>query len=262
MYNWKWFSTLLSCLILFGITNTGFAQPSNYIEKYQKIAIREMHRSGIPASITLAQGILESSWGNGSLALKANNHFGIKCKTHWTGPSFYIEDDDYKRGKLIKSCFRAYENAEESYIDHTDFLMSNPRYQVLFTYDKTDYKRWAHGLKKCGYATDKKYAYKLIRNIEKYGLERFDAMPEEMPAMIASQNAPALNQVVVQNNTPPSYSRNQLQPIRQRPSQPQPAATPQVFALPDNYRRGDGLRKFGTKGNEILKNSASILWNK
>ena len=257
MFNWKWFSILLICFILFGITNTGFAQPTNYIEKYQKIAIREMHRSGIPASITLAQGILESSWGNGSLALKANNHFGIKCKSHWTGPTFYIEDDDYKRGKLIKSCFRAYDNAEESYIDHTDFLLANARYEVLFTYDKTDYQRWAHGLKKCGYATDKKYGYKLIRTIKKYGLDRFDTMPEEMPAMIASQNAPPLEQVVAQNYSPPNYS--QPRPSLPRPT-PQPSVAPKAFAIPDNYRRGDGLRKLGSKGNEMLKNSSSILW--
>ena len=257
MVNWKWFSILLTCLILLGVTNTVSAQPTNYIEKYQKIAIREMHRSGIPASITLAQGILESSWGNGSLALKANNHFGIKCKSYWNGPTFYIEDDDYKRGKLIKSCFRAYDNAEQSYIDHTDFLLSNARYKVLFTYDKTDYKRWAHGLKKCGYATDKKYGYKLVNTIKKYGLDRFDTMPEMMPAMIASQNAPPLEQVIAQNNTPPRYS--QTRPTMPRPT-PQPSAIPKAFALPDNYRRGDGLKKWGSKGNKTLKNSSSILW--
>ncbi len=261
MVNWKWFSILLTGVLWFGIIQTNFAQPTNYIEQYQKIAIREMHRSGIPASITLAQGILESSWGNGSLALKANNHFGIKCKSHWTGPSFYIEDDDYKRGKLIKSCFRAYNNAEESYIDHTDFLMSNARYQVLFTYTRTDYKRWAHGLKKCGYATDKKYGYKLINMIKKYGLDRFDTMPEELPAMIASENAPSLHQAAFAQSYP--VQPFQTQPVRPMPTQPQSTmAPPKAFALPDNYRRGDGIRKFGTKGNEILKNSSSILWNK
>ena len=89
----------LVVFLLCVLSKSSFAQPTNYIETYQKIAVREMHRSGIPASITLAQGILESSWGNGSLALKANNHFGIKCKSTWTGPTFFIKDDDYKNGR-------------------------------------------------------------------------------------------------------------------------------------------------------------------
>lgn len=161
-----------------------------YINTYKDIAIQEMMRSGIPASITLAQGIHESSWGKGELALNSNNHFGIKCKDYWQGPSFYYEDDDYDRnGKLMKSCFRAYENPEKSYIDHTDFLVSTAHYQELFSYSSTDYQRWAKGLKKCGYATDKEYANKLIRTIEKYQLYKFD-LPKEEP-MLAS--APRYN---------------------------------------------------------------------
>ena len=151
-----------------------------YINTYKDIAIREMMRSGIPASITLAQGIHESSWGRGALASNSNNHFGIKCKDYWNGPSFYFEDDDYDRnGKLIKSCFRAYEDPEKSYIDHTDFLMMTSHYQVLFNYSNTDYKQWAKGLKKCGYATDKEYANKLIRTIEKYQLYKYDLQTEQ-----------------------------------------------------------------------------------
>jgi len=242
----------LVVLLIVGISKSSFAQPTNYIETYQKIAIREMHRSGIPASITLAQGILESSWGNGSLALKANNHFGIKCKSTWKGPTFFIEDDDYKRGKLVKSCFRSYDNAEDSYVDHSEFLTNNPRYERLFSYDRTDYKKWAHGLKKCGYATDKKYAYKLINTIKKYQLHKFDLMPEERPAMIASENTPKLEMVIAQNL--PSNP----------PSNPTPISIlePEAFVLPDDYQRGDGLRKFASKGNKILMNSSSILLNK
>ena len=163
-----------------------------YIDSYKDIAIREMERSGIPASITLAQGIHESSWGKGELAVKSNNHFGIKCKSYWTGQSFYYKDDDYdKNGNLIKSCFRAYENPEKSYIDHTDFLMNTAHYQELFGYSKTDYKRWAKGLKKCGYATDKEYANKLIRTIEKYQLYRFDMqMQQQELAQAPTYNIP------------------------------------------------------------------------
>jgi len=161
-------------LFLIGYSLFVSGQPTNYIEKYKSIAIREMHRSGIPASVTLAQGILESSWGNGSLALNANNHFGIKCKTYWSGPTFYIEDDDYKNGKLIESCFRAYNSVLESYTDHSNFLRKNPRYSKLFDLHPTDYQGWAIGLKECGYATNKKYADMLIKIIEDYALYIYD----------------------------------------------------------------------------------------
>lgn len=244
----------LIVLLVGGVSKSSFAQPTNYIETYQKIAVREMHRSGIPASITLAQGILESSWGNGSLALKANNHFGIKCKSIWEGPTFFIKDDDYKRGKLVKSCFRSYDNAEDSYVDHSEFLTNNPRYERLFSYDRTDYTKWAHGLKKCGYATDKKYAYKLINTIKKYQLHEYDLMPEMTegrPAIIASEGAPRLDAVIAQN-----FPANPQHPM------PISMAAPEAFVLPDNYKRGDGLRKFASKGNKILMNSSSILLNK
>jgi len=248
--------TFLWVCLCFVMTGSLFSQtpPTNYIEQYKDIAIREMHRSGIPASITLAQGILESSWGNGSLAIKANNHFGIKCKDYWTGPSYYHKDDDYKKGKLIKSCFRAYESAEDSYIDHSNFLMDNPRYAVLFTYEKADYRKWAHGLKRCGYATDKKYAYKLINSIKRYKLYEYDLVPEDLPMAVANnETAPPLEPIIQQDlitdNNP-------------RPLPPPVTSKPKVFVLPDNYQRGDGLKRFGTKGEQIIMNSSSILWNK
>ncbi len=151
----------------------------SYIEKHKDIAIREMFRSGIPASITIAQAIHESGWGSGTLATESNNYFGIKCKDYWTGPTYYIKDDDLdKNGKLIKSCFRAYEKIEDSFVDHSDFLRDNPRYNVLFQLDPTDYRGWAKGLQKCGYATDVKYAEKLIANIEKYQLYQYDTAPQ------------------------------------------------------------------------------------
>jgi LysM repeat protein len=141
-----------------------------YIEKYSAIAVDEMYRSKIPASITLAQGILESGNGNSRLAVEANNHFGIKCKKSWTGKTIY-EDDD-----APQECFRKYDAAIDSYRDHSDFLMNNPRYAFLFDLERTDYKAWAHGLKKAGYATNPQYAELLITFIDRHKLHRFDGV--------------------------------------------------------------------------------------
>lgn len=139
-----------------------------YIEKYAPIAVKEMHEYKIPASITLAQGILESGSGKGELALKSNNHFGIKCHTQWQGERVYHDDDK------DKECFRKYVYVETSYNDHSLFLTQRKRYAALFSHKITDYKRWAKGLKKAGYATDKKYPEKLIGIIERYKLYEFD----------------------------------------------------------------------------------------
>lgn len=132
-----------------------------------------MNTSKIPASITLAQGMLESNWGKSDLATLANNHFGIKCGNDWFGETFHHEDDEYKNGKLVNSCFRSYKSSAESFKDHSLFLLKN-RYSFLYNYEITDYKSWAKGLSKAGYATDKKYAKKLIFIIEKYGLYEYD----------------------------------------------------------------------------------------
>jgi hypothetical protein len=139
-----------------------------YIDRYKAWAIDEMERSGIPASITLAQGMLESDNGNSTLSIKGNNHFGIKCHD-WKGKSMRHHDD--KRNE----CFRKYKSARESYTDHTNFLMNFPRYSFLFELDQTDYKAWAKGLKKAGYATSPSYASALIRIIEENELDRFDS---------------------------------------------------------------------------------------
>ncbi len=145
-----------------------------YIKRFSDVAVDEMLLYGIPASITLAQGIHESNAGNSALALKANNHFGIKCKKNWTGPSFAHKDDDYdKNGNLIKSCFRKYKGPWQSFRDHSKFL-GKPRYAHLKSYGN-DYKKWAHGLKKQGYATDPLYAEKLIRLIEGLKLDKYDS---------------------------------------------------------------------------------------
>ena len=138
-----------------------------YIEQFKGIAINEMKRSGVPASITLAQGILESENGNSELVKKSNNHFGIKCKNTWTGET--VTHDDDANGE----CFRAYTNADESYRDHSDFLKANQRYASLFNLDPTDYAGWARGLKKAGYATNPKYPDLLVKYIEQYNLQQY-----------------------------------------------------------------------------------------
>lgn len=156
--------------------NTTDTAAISYIEDFKDLAIVEMHRSGIPASIILAQGLHESNNGMSRLATEANNHFGIKCKSYWVGSKFYHKDDDYNaKGILKDSCFRKYGSSVESYVDHSNFLMMSNHYKTLFNYDKTDYTSWAKGLKKCGYATDKKYAEKLISKIDKFYLSQYDS---------------------------------------------------------------------------------------
>lgn len=156
-----------------------------YIQKYKKIAIEEMARAGIPASIKLAQGILESGDGKSSLATKANNHFGMKCGSAWKGGTYYLKDDDYDaNGNLIKSCFRAYEKPEESYTAHSEFLRDprkRYRYGSLFSLQPKDYKAWAYGLKKAGYATNPRYPQLLIGIIEANKLYQYDDMADLSP---------------------------------------------------------------------------------
>lgn len=141
--------------------------PEQYILKFKDIAIAEMKRMGIPAAITLAQGILEAESGNSDLVKRSNNHFGIKCKNTWTGEVVYHNDDE--NGE----CFRAYKSAEESYRDHSNFLRGSARYGFLFNLDAADYRGWAYGLKKAGYATNPQYPSILIRNIEQYNLQQY-----------------------------------------------------------------------------------------
>ena len=164
---------MIRCLLFFMLLGGGLiAQPkqtaAQYVERYKDIAITEMERYGIPASIKLGQGILESSAGNSDLAMEANNHFGIKCKKDWTGPSFY-KDDDAK-----DECFRKYTSVLESYEDHSQFLKNSQRYASLFLLEPDDYKGWAHGLKKAGYATNPQYAQLLIKTIEENRLFQYD----------------------------------------------------------------------------------------
>ena len=148
-----------------------------YVDLFRHIAISEMDRSGVPASIKMAQGILESGSGQSELARRGHNHFGIKCGGAWDGKTFYMWDDD-----VVKSCFRVYERDEESYIAHTEFLTDpkkNWRYGPLFKLDRTDYKGWANGLQKAGYATSKTYARNLISLIERFELYKLDHLTFE-----------------------------------------------------------------------------------
>jgi len=174
------FGLLLS--IISTATNVAYL---NYVENYRFIAVSEMHNSGIPASIKLAQGILESNAGRSYLAVEANNHFGIKCGSSWNGPTSFRKDDDYdKKGKLKASCFRKYESAAASYKAHTAFLKDEKkayRYGSLFNLARDDFKGWAKGLQKSGYATNKSYAKLLIEIIETYDLNQYDKtiIPDE-----------------------------------------------------------------------------------
>ena len=156
-------------LILISAADTPQQQ---YIERWAATAVREMYRSGVPASITLAQGILESRSGLSALAAEGNNHFGIKCHKDWKGKTMRVDDD--RRSE----CFRVYDSAEESFRDHSDFLRYWDRYKFLFDFDTKDYESWAYGLKKAGYATDPAYPQKLIQIIEENNLSRFDSMTQ------------------------------------------------------------------------------------
>lgn len=164
----------LFVILLFFSVITVEAQKQNrayleYIDRFSDIAVEHMSIYRIPASITLAQGLLESGAGKSDLAVCSNNHFGIKCGSDWRGKTVRKTDD------APNECFRAYRNAQESYVDHSKFLTGRSRYAALFNLDITDYKGWAHGLKRAGYATDPSYANRLITIIENYELYRFDS---------------------------------------------------------------------------------------
>lgn len=183
-----------------------------YIDRYKVIAVEKMLEHGIPASITLAQGILESGAGKSSLAKEANNHFGIKCHKGWTGGT-YTMDDDKKN-----ECFRKYKSAFESFEDHSLFLTTRGRYGFLFEYKVTNYKKWAHGLKKAGYATNPKYAHLLIKVIEENELYKFDKIKdlkelgiekEDIPQEIVKIDEPINDQPSKEDFKPVSVSESQ-----------------------------------------------------
>ncbi len=173
----------------------------DYVQQYKNIAMSEMQRTGIPASITLAQGILESASGRSELASNANNHFGIKCAGDWSGKTFYKKDDDRGAdGQLIESCFRKYNDPQESFFDHSEFLRDprkSNRYGFLFNLDKRDYKSWARGLQSSGYATSQIYADQLISLIERLRLYEYDqpGVVDIKPGEIIPESVPPQNRI-------------------------------------------------------------------
>lgn len=171
---------LMLCTALLHAQDSYNDRVQRYIQQYYPLAMSEQARAGIPASITLGQGILETEAGSSELMTQANNHFGIKCKNDWQGDTFLHDDD------LPQECFKKYKCADDSYKDHSDHLHRNPRYAPLFAIDKTDYAAWAKGLKKCGYATNPQYAQRLIKIIEDFNLQSYTLL-----AMDSSSRLPA-----------------------------------------------------------------------
>jgi LysM repeat protein len=193
-----------------------------YINTYKEIAMKEMIRTGVPASITLAQGIVETENGNSKLVKKSNNHFGIKCKETWTGPS--VSHDDDAPGE----CFRKYGNAEESYIDHSNFLVTRKHYAPLFTLDPLDYKGWAYGLKKAGYATNPRYPEMLIKYIETYNLHQYSLI-----AMGRKQEVE--NNVVITETKPPvEVGTNTTVAVKEEKEQPKADVPKPVLEIKTN----------------------------
>jgi LysM repeat protein len=208
---------ILPLLLLF-VCSVARSQPTEviqeYINQYKELAMEEMKRTGVPASIKLAQGIHETMAGTSALVLKSNNHFGIKCKSVWTGNKVYHDDD--ARGE----CFRSYASPIDSYRDHSDFLKSGARYSFLFEMDPADYKGWAYGLKKAGYATNIKYSQIIIKLIEDYNLQEYSLIAMgriQQDASIAATEKPKSILTSAAGNVPeekvapaPSYPRGQF----------------------------------------------------
>lgn len=211
---------LFFVLVLWGVLGSlacyGQSQPARarYVEQYKDLAVRQMQRHGVPASIILAQGLLESGNGQSELARKANNHFGIKCHRNWEGGRTYHDDD--ARGE----CFRVYRSVEQSYEDHSLFLRGGQRYAFLFNLDPTDYKGWAHGLKKAGYATDPGYAKRLIRIIEEENLAQYDRgvdVEVPVPQVNMAGSAPGEGMVVQLRGNHEVMERNRVKYVVVQP---------------------------------------------
>jgi LysM repeat protein len=214
---------------LFSISSPAFSQEApneniiKYIEQYAALAVKEMERTGIPASIKIAQGIHETNAGKSDLVLQSNNHFGIKCKSTWTGEKVYHNDD------AEGECFRKYEDATASYLDHSNYLKSQPRYAFLFEYDADDYASWAWGLKKAGYATNPIYAQTLIKYVEAYQLNELNKFAE---------------------NEEEEDLENFFEKIRNRPLQP--LANNGKFIEPDD-KATSGIKQAKEKAGKRIK---------
>jgi LysM repeat protein len=241
-----------------------------YIETYAPLAIKEMARTGFPASIKIAQGILETDAGRSELVQKSNNHFGLKCKSSWTGEKVYHDDDE--QGE----CFRKYPGAYESYLDHSDYLKSQTRYAFLFGYDPNDYDSWAWGLKKAGYATNPIYAQTLIKNIEKYNLNELNSIKEDSDTSnLATYFYKLENNLNVQPIAKLTQSNNKAEEIKTAPlgrqsdensritnnkSQNYPTGTFKINGLKVIYaNKGTSLLSIAKKHH--LQLSGILSWN-
>ena len=181
---------LFSCVFITVAVHAQREKAEAYVNTYKELAITEMLRTGVPACITLAQGILESQFGESDLVKSSNNHFGIKCKTEWTGPRVYHDDDE--KGE----CFRVYPSGADSYTDHSNFLKSRAPYAFLFKLDPTDFEGWAKGLKKAGYATSPVYPQQLLKVINDYNLQQYSLL-----ALARLKNGLPVNNTVLVNTT-------------------------------------------------------------
>lgn len=172
-----------------------------YLERFAPMAVEEMVAYGIPASIKLAQSIVESNWGTSRLAREANNYFGIKCKSWWQGDRIALEDDDYDAsGRLVPSCFRKYDTPWESFRDHSWFLLRD-RYWALFQLELSDYRGWAYGLQQCGYATNPHYARLLIQTVERWALYRYDRQAAPLAEVVVVSPSSVGSGTVQANHT-------------------------------------------------------------
>jgi LysM repeat protein len=215
------------------------ASEESYVAKYRDIAVNEMKRTGIPASITLAQGMIESDYGRSTLAREGNNHFGIKCHSDWAGKKIYHHDDHRNE------CFRSYGKAEDSFYDHSEFLRTGSRYRFLFDLGPSDYKGWAKGLRKAGYATNPDYANMLIRTIEEKGLQYYDSGYKP-----GSVQEPVTTELVVKPSQPAPQANDSVRnkmlatPVNEKMA---------VVARPKRVLENNGLRYIIVKDGDTRK---------
>lgn len=243
---------ILSILLLLAISVFGQGKQTReeYLRKFGPIAQKQMETQGVPASVIIAQGMLESDNGNSTLAVKANNHFGIKCHKSWTGAKIYHDDD--AKGE----CFRMYKNVESSFTDHSDFLRGSRRYAFLFDLKPTDYKGWAHGLKKAGYATNPRYAEMLIKIIEDNKLYLLDSGVEikvESPTKGMGQLVDADNFTIDLFKQRPVYTRNRIKYIKVKEKDTYQSLTKELELLPWQLARYNDIDKNAklTEGQEL-----------
>lgn len=213
-------SLLIATIILLAFPQKNFAQYNaetinGYINQYKEFAINQMYEHHVPASITLAQGIFESACGTSRLATEGNNHFGIKCHKEWTGDTLLLDDDE------LQECFRKYNNAGESYNDHSLFLVTRKRYSDLFTLDIMDYEGWAKGLKAAGYATNPQYADRIINLIKTYNIAKWDTVYQERLANGYFKNYPSVPTEIVENTNKPAEVSQPVAPAKEVTTQPE-----------------------------------------